>query len=196
MPWFGIVLYLHLIAVVAAFAFASFIHLGLEHMWAAETAPEALAALRLTARGGSKMPWVGLALLLTGAYLTQAAFRWTAPWIDVSILGLVVLEAVGGISGARRQRLAATLGGGTSPTPLSAAQRAALRDPFSRMANYMLPLLTLGIMLVMVLKPGVAGSVAMLVIAAGAGAGLGLGLKSEDGHTDSDRRPSPAAADK
>lgn len=173
MPWFGVVLYLHLVAVVAAFALASFIHLGMERLWAAATASEALAALRLTARGASKMPWVGLALLLTGAYLTQTAFHWSAPWIDVSIAGLVALEAVGGITSARRRRLAQALTP-TATGPLTLSQRAAAHDRLSRAAHYMLPLLTLGIMLVMVLKPGAWVSLAVLILASALGAWPGF----------------------
>ncbi|MGH9484855.1 MAG: hypothetical protein ACRD1F_07345 [Terriglobales bacterium] len=172
MPWFALVLYLHLVAVVAAFAYASYIHLGLERLWSADSTTEALAALRLSARGGSRMPWVGLGLLLTGAYLTQAAFTWTTPWIDVSILGLIAVEAIGGVSGKHQRRLAAALHQ-AGHAPMDAWLMRAARDPLSRAANYMLPLLTLGIMLVMVIKPGALVSILLLVIAGGVGAALG-----------------------
>ncbi len=151
MPWFGIVLYLHLLAVAAAFFFAAYVHWSLERVWEVRTTADALAALRLTARASTGLLWTSLALIATGAWLTQTAFAWTTPWIDLSLLGLIALAALAAIARARCQRPSAA------------------RDPYLRAANALLPLLTLSIVLIMILKPATLASAIILITSAGAG---------------------------
>lgn len=145
MPWFGIVLYLHLLAVAAAFFFAAYVHGNLERVGNARTTPDALAALRLAARGCTGLLRTSVALVATGAYLTQTAFTWTTPWIDLALLGLIALAALAAIARARCQRLAAA------------------RDPWLRAAHALLPLLILGIMAIMILKPPTLTGAAVLL---------------------------------
>lgn len=151
MPWFGIVLYLHLLAVAAAFFFAACVHWSLERAWNARTTPGAFAALRLAARASAGLLWTSLVLLATGARLTQSAFTWTTPWIDLSLLGLIALSTLAAIARARCHRLAAT------------------HDPFLRAANVLLPLLTLAIMLIMILKPSPLAASIILIASTGPG---------------------------
>lgn len=166
MNWYGLGIFLHLACVVAAFWFASWIDIGMERLWAAETSGDALAALDLTHRGATRMPWIGLLLFLTGAYLTQTAWNWALPWISLSILGLIIIEGFGGASGKGRRRLRQMLAGQAANAPLPAAFVAAARGRLPRTVHYLLPLLTLGVMLVMVTKPGAPGGVVELAVAA------------------------------
>jgi hypothetical protein len=166
MNWYSVGLFLHLGCVVAAFWFAAGIHLGMERLWAAETAGDALAALDQTHRGATPMPWIGVLLFLTGAYLTQTAWNWSLPWISLSILGLIIIEGFGGASGKCRRRLRQMLDGHAASAPLPETFVAAARGRLPRTVHYLLPLLTLGVMLVMVTKPGALGGVVELAIAA------------------------------
>lgn len=151
MPWFGIVLYLHLLAVAAVLFFAACVHRNLEHAWRARTTSDALAAQQLATRYSTGLLWTLLALVATGAWLTQSAFTWTTPWIDLSLLALIALAALAAITRTRCQRLAAPC------------------DRFLRAANALLPLLTLAIMLIMVIKPAaVAGAIILIAPAAAA----------------------------
>lgn len=171
MPWFTIVLYFHLMAVMMALALAGSIHLGGERLRTATSVPEALAALELSARGGRNMRWAGLALVLTGAYLTQSVFSWSAPWIRAAIAGLAAIEALSEIGEARRRQLMRSCKG-AGASGLVATQAAAASEVTYRLANFMLPMLTLGIMLIMVLQAGAAVSSAILILFAGGGAAL------------------------
>lgn len=174
MTVYSLVLFLHLLAVVAAFAFAAVIHIGVEHLRGAQTVGEALSGLKMAARGERKMPWVGFILLLTGGYMTQAVWSWKTPWVLVSLAGLVVLEGLGGATGGRRRRQLASL------LPLGRTQAltpelwAGLQDGFTRATEYLLPLLAVGIMLVMVTKPNAALGTVELVVSALIGAAIGL----------------------
>lgn len=151
MPWFGILLYFHLLAVAAAFFFTAYVHWSLERVWEVRTTADALAALRLTARASTGLLWTSLALIATGAWLTQTAFAWTTPWIDLSLLGLIALAALAAIARARCTHLTAA------------------RDPFLRAVAALLPLLTLGVTLIMILKPAaLAGAIILMAAAGGA----------------------------
>jgi len=173
MSWYNLGLFLHLGCVVAAFWFAAQIHVGMERLWSAETSGQALQALDLTHSGARWMPWIGLALLLTGAYLTQSRWNWALPWISISIVGLIALEGFGGASGKGRRKLRQRLQGQPLSAALAPAFVAAARGPFVRAVHFMLPLLTVGVMLVMVTKPGALGGVIELVVAAAIGAAWG-----------------------
>lgn len=171
MSWYAFGLFLHLTALVTAFWFGMLIHAGVTRLWRAGSSGEARAASRMIAEGGQAMPWIGLALLLTGAYLTQAGWSWTRPWIILSILGLFVVEGIGGTAGKRLRALATRLpADGAVPADFAAAVRA----PFLRAAHYLPTMLVLGVMLIMVMKPGYAAGLAILVVAAIVGAVAGL----------------------
>ncbi len=171
MSWYAFGLFLHLTAVVAAFWFANQIHAGVKRLWRAGSSGEARAACGMIGEGGRAMPWIGLALLLTGAYLTQAGWSWTRPWIVLSILGLIVVEGLGGTAGKRLRAVAARLPAeGAVPADFAAAVRA----PYLRAVHYLPTVLVLGVMLIMVMKPGYAAGIAILVVAAIVGAFAGL----------------------
>jgi hypothetical protein len=87
-------LFLHLLVVVLGFSAGALVHFGLDRMRSADRADRALDGARLVGRLGPRMPLVALALLLTGAGLTQARWNWSTPWILVSIAGLVTMQVV------------------------------------------------------------------------------------------------------
>lgn len=171
MSWYGLGLFLHLTAVVAAFWFGMMIHGGVARLWRAGECGEARAACAQIAGGEKAMPWVALALLATGAYLTQSGWNWTRPWILVSIAGLILIEGVGASAGKKMRAVAARLpSAGRVPEEVAAA----LRAPLARAGHYFPPVTALGVMLIMVMKPGVWAGVAILVIAAILGGAAGL----------------------
>jgi hypothetical protein len=169
MNWYGLGLFLHLGCVVAAFWYAAWIFAGIERLWAAASPAQALDALDLTHRGARWMPWIGVALFLTGAWLTQSRWNWALPWISISILGLIALEGFGGASGKGRRKLRQQLHGAPLNASLPPEFIAAARGPLVRTIHLGLPLLTVGIMLVMVTKPGPLGGVIELAAAAAIG---------------------------
>lgn len=171
MSWYPWVLFLHLAAVALAFWYAMLIHAGVDRLWRAAGADEARAACGMVAGGERAMPWLALALLATGAWLTQAAWSWSRPWILLSIVGLIALEGVGSAAGKQLRRQATRLpASGGVPVEVAAA----LRAPFPRAAHYMTPALALGVMLIMVVKPGWPAGIGVLILAAALAAWAGL----------------------
>lgn len=166
MSLYAVALFLHLLTVVAAFFAVALIHAGLIRMRKADRVSEARDALMFAGRTGKAMPLIGLALLLTGAYLTQSMWSWTTPWIDVAIGGLVAIMAVGGgVLGRRIAALQPLLQRGDGPVDGTLA--ASLRDPSLWIIAQLPPLLAIGVMFVMTTKPGaILGIIEILVIVA------------------------------
>lgn len=167
MTLYTVTLFLHLLTVGAAFGATALIHFGLVRMRRADHAGDARDALALTVRSARAMPIVMLALLLTGAVMTQTAWSWSTPWIDVSIIGLVLLGVLGGgVLGRRMRALAARLGGAPDG-PMDDTLISALRDPSLWIIAQLPPLLAIGVMFVMTTKPTMGlGFVELLVVVA------------------------------
>lgn len=159
-------LFLHLVAVVAGFSGGALIHFGLGRMRAAPTADRALDGARIVGRIGPLMPLASLALFLTGACLTMARWSWQTPWIDVSIAGLVAMLVIS--AALLKPRMAALAPGlaRAGGAPLEGDLAAGAQDPVLWLASLLQPFLALGIMFVMVTKPGLAGGAAALAVAA------------------------------
>lgn len=167
MSLYSVTLFLHLLAVVAAFSATALIHFGLVRMRKAERAGDARDALMLAARAAKAMPIVALALLLTGAYMTQNAWSWTTPWIDVSLGGLILISIIGGGVLGRRMRALGPRLGRAGDGPMDDALMSAVRSPTLWAIAQLPPLLAIGVMLVMTTKPGLgAGVVELLAVAA------------------------------
>lgn len=94
------------------------------------------------------MPIVTVVLLATGAYMTHDRWTWTTPWIDAGIAGLLAITIFGG----------AVLGSGK------------LRGPQVLVGQGLNMGLVLGVMFLMIVKPGIAGSIGALVAGGLAGA--------------------------
>lgn len=166
---YSILLFLHLVVVGTAFGGAVLVHLGQRRLRAAGRVTAAREALALLGRASRSMPVIGLGLLVTGAALTQVRWPWSTPWVDVSILGLVAMQAIGGaVLKPRVMRLGRALGavrGDEVPDDV----RAAVRERSLWVASHVPPALGIGVMYVMVTKPGMAGGIVELFVAAGVG---------------------------
>src|SRR5512143_4068781 len=91
---YPVLVFLHLVAVVAGFSGAALMHFGLGRMRAAGTADRALDGAQIVGRIGPLMPLVSLAFFLTGACLTVARWSWQTPWIEAAIAGLVAMQLI------------------------------------------------------------------------------------------------------
>ena len=167
MTLYAVTLFVHLLAVVAAFSATAIIHLGLVRMRKAERANDARDALMLAARAAKAMPIVALLLLLTGALMTENRWSWTTPWIDVSLGGLILLSAIGGgVLGKRMRALGPQLGR-AGDGQLDAALASQVRDPALWIIAQLPPLLAIGVMFVMTTKPSIGlGIIEILVVVA------------------------------
>lgn len=170
MNYYPAVLFLHLLIVGIAFGAAALIHWSQGRLRSAGGIASAREALLLCAAASRVMPLVGLALFVTGAALTHARWSWTTPWIDLSIGGLVVMLGIGGaVLRPRMARVERALGTAREGE-VTADLAAAIGDRFLWVASHLPPALAIGIMYVMVTKPGAVGGVVALLVAAAAGA--------------------------
>jgi uncharacterized membrane protein SirB2 len=170
---YTIALFLHFLAVVAAFGATSVLHSALFRMHKARRAAEARDAVATVARVAPRMPIFALALFLTGAWLTIQSWQWSAPWIDAGIVGLVVMVALGGvILRPRLMALRQALGEGEGP--LTAEQIALSRNTTLWVGAMIPPMIATGIMFDMVTKPSMGMSLVFIAIAMAIGAVGGL----------------------
>ena len=167
-------LYLHILSLLILMMNAGAVHLMEARLGSAQTTGEARRMLTTVVALGPVFGIGSLLLVVTGLSLAHAGdndFSLGSAWIVAAFIALVVINANGaGFLGPRAKRLADTM---TGDAPLSAEQRHALHDRVMPVAGWFNTGTALGIVLLMVAKPAVAGCVAVLVVAALAGAAIG-----------------------
>lgn len=169
MTWYNVVLFLHLLTVAAAFYAIAVMMSALMRIPACRRVSEAGKAITRASSIGKMMPIVVVLLLLTGGFMTQTRWMWTTGWIDVSILGLLLVTVTGaGFIGSRDRAVHRRLAqmGSETLTPEAAAQ---LLDPPIVLASGINLGLVAGVMFVMVMKSSTALSLAALVVGAAIG---------------------------
>jgi hypothetical protein len=165
---YSLVKFLHIASMIAAFISAALLHSALGSLRGAEDAQTARAAAATLARLGPKMPLFVLALLLTGGWLAQQRWNFGLAFVDVAIVGLVLMAAISGAAiKPRTQAVAVRLA--NVQGPLDAELRAAVRDPALWAWAHVPAPIAAGIVFDMVMKPGWAGSVASVAVAVALG---------------------------
>ncbi len=163
---FPVLLFLHLLTVAAAFAAVGVLHSSLLRLRKATRASAARHATESLVRVGPRMPFMALALVLTGAAVAQAGSMWRAPFVGVGIAGLAIMQALGVIFlKPRLERIAQALPP-AGDEPLDASLVEAVRDPVFHTVGLVQPSIACGIMFGMVVRPGIVGSTLGVVIAA------------------------------
>jgi hypothetical protein len=177
MDGYGLVLFLHLCALLAAIGTAALLHFAEARLRVADTVAELGTWARLIERGAKVFPIALLLLLGTGAYLVERRWSWSSGWIDASLVGVVVLFIVGaGVIGGRSRALRRELrdaAEGTVRGPLAHAAR----DHVGGIASWTNTGLALGIVFVMTTKPTLAASFAALLVAAALGAAVAVRVR-------------------
>ncbi len=113
------------------------------------------------------MPAATVLLLVTGAYLTQARWTWSTPWVDVSVAGLLLVTVFGAAAlGGRQRALDEAL---RRASALDLATTRLVLDPFLLVGGVANMGLVAGVMFVMVVKPPLAAGIAALIVGAGCG---------------------------
>ena len=188
MSAYSLVLFVHVLGALGLFVTTGIGQLVLARLRRARTVAQAREWLEV-AQGVAKVePLVALVLLGAGLYLTATAWGWRVAWIDVALGGLlavvVIGSAVGGPRVAARTRAAAEAPDGPVPAEL----RARLDDPVLWTLARATAALELGIVFLMVVKPGLLGSLTALGVA------LALGLASAAPRWRSTKAISPATS--
>ena len=162
-PIYSIALFLHIVG-----ALGIFVALGLE--WAsllnlrrAETGEQGRLWLKLYTSLSRLYPLSWLLILIPGFYMTAVAWRGAA-WISVALVAVVLLAVLGAALGGRQMapiRQALSAQGG----PLSAPTRDQINNPLLWSSLWIRTGIALGIVFLMVVKPGLSGALISLGVA-------------------------------
>lgn len=162
---YGFVLFVHLCALIAAFAASALVHFTESRIGAARTVAEVRSWAGLTEKVAKTFPIAIIVLVASGIYMVQTAWTWNAGWIDASLAGVFVLVINGPLIIESRHRRLKRFLAGAGDGPVSVELARLVRDPLMCCASWANTILALGIVLVMVTKPALAASIAILVIA-------------------------------
>ena len=173
---YDVVLFLHILTIAAAFFVIGIMVSALMRLRRVPDVASAFSAASTAAAAGKIMPLATVSLLLTGAYMTHARWSWTAPWIDVSIAGLLLVTVMGaGVIGGRERALHRELhAAGNGPVDAATAVR--LCDPMLVAGTIAEVGLVCAVMFVMVVKPSLVGAIGVLVAGAACGAMAGIAV--------------------
>lgn len=169
MPTYEIVLFVHLLALLAATAATAIVKLAAKRSAAATSLRASMEWGRLLATTSRVFPIAVVTLVATGSYMAASRWGWRQGWIEAGFLGSFILLASGGFLGrrgairaranaARLQAAARDLPNDAAPDRLTAALSQANTG------------LALAIACVMTVKPHLAASLTLLVVGALLGA--------------------------
>jgi hypothetical protein len=174
---YGIVLFAHVCALLAAISAGALSHLSEARMRSAATTAALRPWAKLLGRLGKVFPVALLVLLGSGAYLVHHAWSWSAGWVDASLVGVALLFASGvGLMRARglALRRALIVAGDGPPSP---EVRRLIHEHPAAIASWMNTGLAVGTVFAMTAKPALAGSTAALVVGASVGLGVAVGVR-------------------
>ena len=163
-------LFVHIAAQLAAIAASTLIHFFQHRVATAERAPEARRWIALIQRTSIAFPIALLLLVATGGYMVSQAWTWSVGWVDAGLVGVAFLF-VNGIRFGKQGRATLDALERAGDVPLGSAGAARGR-PMAR-ATYANTGVATAVVFVMSLKPGMAGSLAALVVGAIAGQMVG-----------------------
>jgi hypothetical protein len=178
---YHIVLFVHLFAILLAFFATGLLHAGMAALHRSATVKDARLAAAQVVSASKLHPVSILLLLASGAYMTQVSWTWSTPWIDCSIVALLVIGVFGGgVLGGRERGLQRFLAE-TPDGAITDAVRQRLHDPLAAVGGPAISFFVFAIMFVMIEKGDWLASIATLV--AGAVLGVGVGLVTQPSQT-------------
>jgi small-conductance mechanosensitive channel len=164
---YNVVLFAHVLGVVMLFAAFSVMQLGGARLRRAGSTEQARLWLGLLAVTGPMFAVAFLLILAGGLYMTVDVWSFSTPWIDVALVTVGIMLAVGnGVVGrglSKMGKMAAAAPDG----PLSPELRAAIEDRALWTSSFVLTGFGVGVLWLMTNKPGWTESI--LVV-------LGVGL--------------------
>jgi hypothetical protein len=147
---YSIALFLHLISLLAAGAGAALAGYAALHLRAATSPADVARWGMMIGRVVRVFPPATLGLLSSGAYMTQAAWSWSTPWIVAGVVGLAMIVLLGsGLEASRGRQLEHEV----RAHGLSERASRLLRDPLAWTAKAVTWTLMVAVMFVMSTKP-------------------------------------------
>jgi hypothetical protein len=161
---YHVVLFLHFLSLFIGFGGAAVILICLFRLRAAQTLEEAGPWGMLAGQTEKVFPVAILGLFGTGAYMTSNAWTWSTHWIDVGIVGLVIVALEGPfVAGVRAHKLKQALME-NGPGPLGPKAKALTCDPALWVASTANIGVVLGVVWNMTEKPGTGEAIAAIVV--------------------------------
>jgi hypothetical protein len=181
MPGYKIALFVHLVALFAAFGASTVIHVSMAKIRSASSSRDALEWLGVAHHLSRVFPVALATLVGTGAWMLRSSWSWSAGFVTAGLTGVVLLFVSGAvIEGTRARRLAVALVA-QPHEHLSGAAAACARDPLWWCASWANTGLALGVTFAMVAKPSVIGALAAVAVGLLAGGSLGFALRGQGG---------------
>jgi hypothetical protein len=161
---YGIVLFLHVLGVVALFVALAIALMGLRRMRAAQTVVQLQEWAGVTSMLAVVYPVSAIVIVLSGIYMTLTRWSFLAGWPSVALFMVVVLGILGGaVSGKREEAIhASVLKAPSGPVPSSLSTM--LDDPVLWTSNHMNIAFAVGIAFLMAVKPGLTWSFIAMVV--------------------------------
>jgi len=175
MTLYSIALFLHVVGALLLFVTLTVEGVALLQVRRATTALAAEGAAAVLGLNRIVGPLSALGVLIPGLYMTATSWGWVA-WIVVALASWLAVAVLGAVNGIRIGALAR-----------SQALLAGIRNPTFLISWTTRVGIVLGVIFLMTVKPGTAGAVVEIVVAAAAGAALGVALSRMS-------RPQPAIA--
>ena len=155
MNTYQVVLFLHLMSLFIGVGAATLVVVCLFRLRAAETLEQAIPWGMLAGQTEKAFPVSVLGLFATGAYMTSDVWTWSARWIDVSIVALVVVALQGPLVAGRRAKELERALKENGPGPLGERAKRMTRDPLLWVVSLGNPGIVFGIVWNMTQKPGI-----------------------------------------
>lgn len=174
MDSYHIVLYLHLLSLLAGISTAAVLSVCLFQLRRAQTLEDAVPWAVLAGQAERVFPFVGLGLFGTGAYMTSDLWSWGSGWIDAAIAGLVLMDLQGPLIAGRRGKALEHALQENGPGGLGERPRQLARDRALWIVNYANIGIALAIVWNMTEKPGLGLAIAALAVGYAAGAAVAL----------------------
>lgn len=170
---YDLALFLHLLALLAAVAASTIVHVSMGKIRSARSGGEALQWLGLAHAFSRVFPIALAALLGTGAWMVHGRWSWGAGFVEAGLAGVAILAVSGAVfEGGHARKLASALAAGPADSLEHAA--ALVRDPRWWCASWGNTGVALAVVLTMVAKTSPAASFAALAVGLVAGWSVGL----------------------
>ena len=177
MSAYHVFLYIHLLALVAASASSSVVHLAQARARRAASVPEIGQWLMLGGSTARIFPIATLTLLASGALMVsfRGPWTWSAGWVDAGLVAVMFLLLSGPFLAVRGKRVGRSLAS-LAPGEVERA-RVLLHDPVAGALSWANTGMALGAVYAMAAKPGLAGS--LIALALGAATGVAIHVAME-----------------
>ena len=174
MNWYSIALFAHIVGVLTLFITQGLQWLITLRLRRAQTLAQARERLNF-ASGINRLTPVTLVLIIgAGSSMAAVGQLFTAPWLDVSFVAMVIMMALGmGVVGRRMTVIRRAIAGAASEGALPAALQTRISDPVLWVTAQMPVAVALSIVYLMTTKPDLLGAIVAVIVALALGAGAG-----------------------